>query len=311
MNHVVCFVERSRNRHLFALELLRTGLIVEEVSGRFAFGGLACEQGELSVCEFYDLAGECLACLRALRLLSRLGLLPWLRGWLLGLRHLSRPLGLWGLPGLLRAVASLGSQARGRDTEGRRQNQREHLSRMRGSHFHNFVHDLFPVYLRLRFNDRVLSFGDSQGARKHFPLESVPPSEAWIGRRVACVFDVLQIGICVAEGYWGGGFTCLTYRSGLQPSWLVGARTQGFLPQRASSPGAPFALGWYGARRWRFLVEALEAGDEFFGEGFAGLGPEEAAGDAAVLFDGEGEGEELFDVLLNAFLRVFVEGFFL
>jgi hypothetical protein len=33
------------------------------------------------------------------------------------------------------------------------------------------------------------------------------------------------------------------------------------------------------------LVEALQAGDEFFGEGFAGFGPEEAAGDAAVLFD--------------------------
>src|ERR1700744_814873 len=47
-------------------------------------------------------------------------------------------------------------------------------------------------------------------------------------------------------------------------------------------------------------VEALEAGDKFFGEGFAGLGPEQAAGDAAVLFDGEREGEELFDVLLDA-----------
>ena len=55
-------------------------------------------------------------------------------------------------------------------------------------------------------------------------------------------------------------------------------------------------------------VEALEAGDEFFGEGFAGLGPEEAAGDGAVLFDGEGEGEEFFDVLLNAPGGLFVEG---
>ena len=53
-------------------------------------------------------------------------------------------------------------------------------------------------------------------------------------------------------------------------------------------------------------VEALEAGDKFFGEGFAGLGPEEAAGDAAVLFYGEGEGEELFNVLLNAFGGVLV-----
>jgi hypothetical protein len=43
-------------------------------------------------------------------------------------------------------------------------------------------------------------------------------------------------------------------------------------------------------------VEALEAGDESFGEGFTGLGPEEAAGNAAVLLNGEGEGEELFDV---------------
>lgn len=50
------------------------------------------------------------------------------------------------------------------------------------------------------------------------------------------------------------------------------------------------------------LVQALEAGNEFFGEGFAGLGPEEAAGDAAVFFDGEGEGEEHFDVLLDALL---------
>ena len=47
-------------------------------------------------------------------------------------------------------------------------------------------------------------------------------------------------------------------------------------------------------------VEALEASDEFFGEGFAGLGPEKAAGDAAVFFDGEREGEELLDVLLDA-----------
>ena len=56
-------------------------------------------------------------------------------------------------------------------------------------------------------------------------------------------------------------------------------------------------------------VEALETGDEFFGERFAGFGPEEAAGNAAVFFDGEGEGEELFDVLLDAFLRVLVERF--
>lgn len=38
-------------------------------------------------------------------------------------------------------------------------------------------------------------------------------------------------------------------------------------------------------RRAFWLIEALEAGDQFFCEGFAGLGPEESAGDAAVLFD--------------------------
>ncbi len=37
-------------------------------------------------------------------------------------------------------------------------------------------------------------------------------------------------------------------------------------------------------------VDALEAVDEFLGEGFAGFGPEEAAADAAVFFDREGEG---------------------
>jgi hypothetical protein len=56
------------------------------------------------------------------------------------------------------------------------------------------------------------------------------------------------------------------------------------------------------------LVDVLETGDEFFGEGFAGLGPEEAAGDAAVFLDQEGEREELFDILLNVFLGEFVEG---
>ena len=57
------------------------------------------------------------------------------------------------------------------------------------------------------------------------------------------------------------------------------------------------------------LVDALEAVDEFLGEGFAGFGPEEAAADAAVFFDGEGEGEEHFDVLLNVFGGGFVELF--
>ena len=57
------------------------------------------------------------------------------------------------------------------------------------------------------------------------------------------------------------------------------------------------------------LVQALKSGDEFFGEGFAGFGPEEAAADAAVLFDGEREGEELFDVLLDFLGGVDVEIF--
>ena len=54
-------------------------------------------------------------------------------------------------------------------------------------------------------------------------------------------------------------------------------------------------------------MDALEAVDEFLGEGFAGFGPEEAAADAAVFFDREGEGEEHLDVLLDVFGGVFVE----
>ena len=46
------------------------------------------------------------------------------------------------------------------------------------------------------------------------------------------------------------------------------------------------------------------------GQGFAGFGPEKAAGDAAVFFDGEGEGEKLFDVLLDVFGGVLVQLFF-
>jgi hypothetical protein len=69
-----------------------------------------------------------------------------------------------------------------------------------------------------------------------------------------------------------------------------------------SSAGARETLAEDAAR----LVQALEAGDQFFGEGFAGLGPEEAARDAAVFLDRESEGEEHLDVLLDAFLG---EGF--
>ena len=48
--------------------------------------------------------------------------------------------------------------------------------------------------------------------------------------------------------------------------------------------------------------------DELFCEGLAGLGPQQAAADAAVLLHQEGEGEELFDVLLDVDLRGLVEG---
>ena len=110
MNRVACFVERSCNRHLFALVLLRILLIIEEVSGRFALGRLTREQGKLPVCEFYDLAGKCLCliCLLGLWLPLLLGLR--LRLWLGLLRLLL-------LPGV---VATLGSQAGGGNAEGRR-----------------------------------------------------------------------------------------------------------------------------------------------------------------------------------------------
>lgn len=48
-----------------------------------------------------------------------------------------------------------------------------------------------------------------------------------------------------------------------------------------------------------WLVEALKAGDQFLGEGLAGLCPKQAAGDATVPFDGEGKGEQHFDVALD------------
>ena len=54
-------------------------------------------------------------------------------------------------------------------------------------------------------------------------------------------------------------------------------------------------------------MHALEAGDEFFGEGLTGLGPQQAAGDPAVLLDQQGEGEQLFDVLLDVGLGLLVE----
>ncbi len=54
-------------------------------------------------------------------------------------------------------------------------------------------------------------------------------------------------------------------------------------------------------------MDALEACDQFFGQGLAGLGPEQTAGDAAVLLNQEGEGEEFFDILLDVYLGFFVE----
>ena len=66
-------------------------------------------------------------------------------------------------------------------------------------------------------------------------------------------------------------------------------------------------VAWRAAVRWS--VDALEAVDELLGEGFAGFGPEKTAADAAVFFDGEGEGEEHLDVLLNVFGGGLVELF--
>ena len=58
MNRVACCVERSGNRHLLALVLLRIVLIIEEVSGYFALGRLACDQGKLSGWKLLNLALE-------------------------------------------------------------------------------------------------------------------------------------------------------------------------------------------------------------------------------------------------------------
>ena len=133
VNRVACCVECSRNRHLFALELLRILLIIEEMPGHFAVGRLACDQGKLSVCEFYNLAGKCLICCWICLLgflLPRLLSLLLLRRLLLGLLRLLL------LPGV---VATLGSQARGGNAEGRRENQCERLSRMSGFSLHSFI----------------------------------------------------------------------------------------------------------------------------------------------------------------------------
>ena len=59
----------------------------------------------------------------------------------------------------------------------------------------------------------------------------------------------------------------------------------------------------------RSSVDALETLDELLDEGFAGFGPEEAAADAGVFFDGEGEGQKHLYILLNVFGGVFVELF--
>jgi hypothetical protein len=160
VNRVACFVEGSRNRHLFAVVLLCILLIIEEMPARFAIGRLACEQGKLSGWEFYDLARECLICLLGWLLLRLL----W--GWLL----LPRLLGLWLLlPGV---VATLGSQARGGNAEGRRKNQCERLSRMIDSRLHIFIHYSFTVYLRLRCDDRCSA--KVKILENASPLESIP-----------------------------------------------------------------------------------------------------------------------------------------
>ncbi len=53
----------------------------------------------------------------------------------------------------------------------------------------------------------------------------------------------------------------------------------------------------------------MQSCDELLGEGFAGLGPEESAGDAAVFFDQQGEREQLFYILLDVEMGFGVERF--
>ena len=120
MNHVACCVERSGNRHFFALVLLRVVLIIEEVSGCLAILRLACDQGILSAWEFYYLALECLVLLLVLLLL-----LPW----------------------LLSTAAALGSQTGDESTEGRCQNQCERRSMMIASL--QYLPPLFSIYFIL------------------------------------------------------------------------------------------------------------------------------------------------------------------
>ena len=50
------------------------------------------------------------------------------------------------------------------------------------------------------------------------------------------------------------------------------------------------------------LVHPLQSVDELLGDAFAAFGPEQAAGDAAVLLNAQGEGDQLFNVLLKMFL---------
>src|SRR5437899_1960309 len=57
------------------------------------------------------------------------------------------------------------------------------------------------------------------------------------------------------------------------------------------------------------LIQALQTSDEFFGEGFAGLSPEQTTGDTAVFFYGQCKGKEHFYVLLNALLGEFIQSF--
>src|SRR5665213_446370 len=57
----------------------------------------------------------------------------------------------------------------------------------------------------------------------------------------------------------------------------------------------------------RALIESLKPGDQLFGEGLAGFGPQETAADATVLFCGQSKGQQHLDVLLDALLRDLVE----
>src|SRR5690242_16698674 len=60
-----------------------------------------------------------------------------------------------------------------------------------------------------------------------------------------------------------------------------------------------------GRKKWS-SIEVLKAGNKLFRQWLAGLGPQQAAANAAVLFHGEGKSEQHLDVLLDVPLRLVV-----